>query len=157
MSVSSGSGSLCSSVDGEDEVVTEEWMTAVLAAYHDLPSGQVTVTSLTLRPGCDQAENVLSDILAVSVDYTAGPHPHHLHLIVKLLPRDPFSRYFVTEAQFDLREIKFYTRVNTPFLENKVTLLTMCLLPHAISPVAHCVNKSRPTFFFIQTFVLVNV
>lgn len=34
-----------------------------------------------------------------------------LEIIIKLLPHDPFSRYFVTEAQFDLREIKFYTKV----------------------------------------------
>ena len=34
-----------------------------------------------------------------------------LDLIVKQLPQDPFARFFVKEAQFDLREIKFYTKV----------------------------------------------
>lgn len=37
---------------------------------------------------------------------------HSLSFIIKLLPQDPFSRFFVTEAQFDLREIKFYTQVS---------------------------------------------
>lgn len=39
------------------------------------------------------------------------PVTESLDLVIKLLPHDPFSRYFVTEAQFDLREIKFYTKV----------------------------------------------
>jgi len=33
-------------------------------------------------------------------------------MIIKQLPKDPFSRFFVTEGQFDLREIKFYTQVS---------------------------------------------
>lgn len=48
--------------------------------------------------------------------YSLGPEGsgddiRFLRLVVKLPPRDPFSRYFVAEAQFDLREIKFYTEV----------------------------------------------
>lgn len=35
----------------------------------------------------------------------------HMDIIIKLLPQDPFGRYFVTINQFDLREIQFYTKV----------------------------------------------
>lgn len=107
MSASSSEESSCSPPVAECPV-TEEWVGAVLSAHHERP---VQVTALTVRPGCDQGESVLSDILAVHVDYTLD-HPAQLSLIVKLLPQDPFSRYFVTEAQFDLREIKFYTKVS---------------------------------------------
>lgn len=100
-----------SSEEGSECPVTEDWVATVLSAHHDRP---VQVTALTVRPGCDQGESVLSDILAVHVDYTLD-HPTQLSLIVKLLPQDPFSRYFVTEAQFDLREIKFYTKVSVFF------------------------------------------
>lgn len=34
-----------------------------------------------------------------------------MDIIIKLLPQDPFGRYFVTINQFDLREIQFYTKV----------------------------------------------
>lgn len=62
----------------------------------------------------------LSDILTVSVEYKIDTQiavestssTLKLDMIIKLLPHDPFSRYFVTEAQFDLREIKFYTTVS---------------------------------------------
>lgn len=75
----------------------------------------------TVKPGCAASESVLSDIVAVGVDYKlllalergreAEETSHSLALVVKLLPSDPFSRLFVTEAQFDLREISFYTKV----------------------------------------------
>lgn len=75
----------------------------------------------SVKPGCAANESVLSDIVAVSVDYKlllavdrgseAEETSHALNLVVKLLPEDPFSRVFVTEAQFDLREISFYTKV----------------------------------------------
>ena len=77
-----------------------------------------------MRPGCASNESVLSDIVAVHVDYKlllavergreADETSHSLALVVKLLPSDPFSRVFVTEAQFDLREISFYTKVAHP-------------------------------------------
>lgn len=88
--------------------VSEEWMSELLASHHGLP---VRVTSLDVGQGCEQGESVLSDILAVQVGYDTLDGPARLSLVVKLLPQDPFSRYFVTEAQFDLREIKFYTEV----------------------------------------------
>lgn len=57
----------------------------------------------------------LSDILSVRVQYKLTENDSisnsSLELMIKLLPRDPFSRYFVTEAKFDLREIQFYTQI----------------------------------------------
>ncbi|KRT83353.1 phosphotransferase [Oryctes borbonicus] len=111
------------SSSGADWPVTEEWLQAVLKSHHvDLPDpSSITVLDFTVRPGCDAGESVLSDILAVAVKYRLPDDPadekHSLSFIVKLLPQDPFSRFFVTEAQFDLREIKFYTQV-VPDLEN---------------------------------------
>lgn len=63
---------------------------------------------------CQNGVSNLSDLLAVSVIYELNQtgQPKCIDLIIKLLPHDPFSRYFVTEAQFDLREIKFYTHVS---------------------------------------------
>lgn len=66
-----------------------------------------------MKAACQNGVSNLSDLLAVSVLYelSAGGPKKCIDLIVKLLPHDPFSRYFVTEAQFDLREINFYTRI----------------------------------------------
>ncbi|RZC32541.1 uncharacterized protein BDFB_007750 [Asbolus verrucosus] len=104
-----------------DWPVTEEWLQAVLREHHkDLAeTAAITVLDFTVRPGCDAGESVLSDILAVAVKYCVREDPaaHTLSFVIKLLPQDPFSRFFVTEAQFDLREIKFYTQV-VPDLEN---------------------------------------
>lgn len=68
----------------------------------------------SVKAACQNGVSNLSDLLSVSVIYelnTAPNAPKCIDLIIKLLPHDPFSRYFVTEAQFDLREIKFYTKV----------------------------------------------
>lgn len=85
---------------------------------------KIQILEFDVRPGCEAGESVLSDILSVHVEYViqrgedsrqddGGDEAKRkcLNLIVKLLPQDPFSRFFVTEAQFDLREIKFYTQV----------------------------------------------
>lgn len=137
--------------------VTSEWLEAILASYHqqelhhnsggcsgedDEESGaelRVSIGEFSVGPGCDAGECVLSDILAVKVQYQVSPgtpDTRSLSLIVKLLPHDPFSRYFVTEAQFDLREIKFYTQVSKcwkPTLKTVgvpifLTLLYFCLI-----------------------------
>lgn len=49
-----------------------------------------------------------------SITYEIGDDnvEKHLDLVIKLLPQDPFGRYFVTINQFDLREIQFYTKVS---------------------------------------------
>ncbi|KAF5290887.1 hypothetical protein FQA39_LY14567 [Lamprigera yunnana] len=103
---------------GADWPVTEEWLLAVLKEHHnELPHpSAITILNFTVRPGCDAGESVLSDILAVGVKYRLEADIFSLSFIIKLLPQDPFSRFFVTEAQFDLREIKFYTQI-VPDLE----------------------------------------
>ena len=118
---------------GEESPVTSEWLEAILASYHqqelhhsrdgdgddaeeDGVELSISIGEFSVGPGCDAGECVLSDILAVRVQYRVSPgtpDPRTLNLIVKLLPHDPFSRFFVTEAQFDLREIKFYTQVSS--------------------------------------------
>ncbi|XP_023025518.1 uncharacterized protein [Leptinotarsa decemlineata] len=111
------------STSGADWPVTEEWLQVVLKEHHkELPdASMITVLDFSVRPGCETGESVLSDILAVAVKYSLREEPagssHSLSFIIKLLPQDPFSRFFVTEAQFDLREIKFYTQV-VPDLES---------------------------------------
>lgn len=67
-----------------------------------------------VKPGSHDGVNNLSDILSVNVQYELVDDPveqSKLEIIIKLLPQDPFSRYFVTEAKFDLREIQFYTKI----------------------------------------------
>lgn len=90
--------------------VKKEWLENILMIHHG-DGSLVTVNEFDVNPGCTAAESVLSDILAVSIDYNLDNEKTHLNVIVKLLPQDPFNRFFVTEAQFDLREIKFYTQV----------------------------------------------
>lgn len=48
-----------------------------------------------------------------SIKYEIGENSNEkqLDIVIKLLPQDPFGRYFVTINQFDLREIQFYTKV----------------------------------------------
>lgn len=71
-----------------------------------------------MKTACQNGVSNLSDLLAVSVKYELENAPKSKDLIIKLLPHDPFSRFFVTEAQFDLREIKFYTNVSTNCVNN---------------------------------------
>ncbi|KAF7268702.1 hypothetical protein GWI33_018206 [Rhynchophorus ferrugineus] len=113
---SSGATSTCA-----DWPITEECLQAVLKEHHkDADPAHIVVLDFSVKPGCETGESVLSDILAVTVKYSLRDDPggttHSLSFIIKLLPQDPFSRFFVTEAQFDLREIKFYTQV-VPDLE----------------------------------------
>nr|CAD7574951.1 unnamed protein product [Timema californicum] len=96
---------------GEDWPVTADWLEATLTSYHrregqmEEAAASVAVAEFSVRPGCEAGESVLSDILAVRVLYRVLPpdgtedEPRALDLIVKLLPNDPFSRFFVTEAQ----------------------------------------------------------
>nr|CAH7761369.1 unnamed protein product [Callosobruchus chinensis] len=105
------------STNSADWTVTEEWLLTVLKEHHKEPedSDAISISDYTVTPGCESGESVLSDILAVSVKYSLKSDldgtSHNLDFIIKLLPQDAFSRFFVTEAQFDLREIKFYTQV----------------------------------------------
>lgn len=116
MSDGGGSSDEESASSGAEWPVTAGWLGAVLTSHHSVDAGAVQVKDFRVRPGCDAGESVLSDILSVRCDYLLDDQERSLSLIVKLLPHEPFSRYFVTEAQFDLREIKFYTQV-VPELE----------------------------------------
>lgn len=55
----------------------------------------------------------MSDLITASITYEIGDSnvEKQLDIVIKLLPHDPFSRYFVTINQFDYREIQFYTKV----------------------------------------------
>lgn len=84
----------------------------------------VLLQDFKVKQGCQDGVNNLSDILSVSVVYEFQGvqdkvESKSLDIVIKLLPQDPFSRFFVTEAQFDLREIKFYTSVSTLLGETK--------------------------------------
>lgn len=129
---------------GPDWPVTEEWLQAVLKEHHkDLsePSA-IVVLDFSVKPGCETGESVLSDILAVTVKYCLRDDPggtaHSLSFIIKLLPQDPFSRYFVTEAQFDLREIKFYTQVVPDLEQFKNEVLSEDTSPDLVLPIPKC-------------------
>lgn len=77
-----------------------------------------------IHPERATSESVLSAITRVKVKYLAAittDKPNDkckASLIIKQLPKDPFSRFFVTEGQFDLREIKFYTQVRRQVIES---------------------------------------
>lgn len=62
---------------------------------------------------CQHGVSNLSDLIMASIVYEIGDgnDDKHLDIVIKLLPHDPFGRYFVTINQFDLREIQFYTKV----------------------------------------------
>lgn len=108
--------------------VNEDWLIEMLK-HHHVTSRDIKIAEFSAKQGCSDGVSNLSDILAVSVTYNisnsatepasseTGSGSEKLEFIIKLLPHDPFSRYFVTEAKFDLREIKFYTRVLPDLLE----------------------------------------
>ncbi|XP_029733811.2 uncharacterized oxidoreductase dhs-27 [Aedes albopictus] len=99
------------SLSSESWPINEDWLIEVLKKHHEVRSG-IKITDFKVKQGCHDGVNNLSDILSVSVAYEfQDVISKHLDIVIKLLPQDPFSRFFVTEAQFDLREIKFYTSI----------------------------------------------
>lgn len=79
-----------------------------------------SLQNFNVKNVCQHGISNLSDLLTVSVSYVLGDSSagndddvgdEKLNIVVKLLPHDPFGRYFVTINQFDLREIQFYTKV----------------------------------------------
>ncbi|XP_034193532.2 putative oxidoreductase dhs-27 isoform X1 [Osmia lignaria lignaria] len=105
----------CSCEEEQKQIISEpeidkEWLGGILREFHKEP---VTITECNVSPGCMSNESALSAIIRVKVKYTLNDSnsTQDLSLIVKELPKDAFSRFFVIEGQFDLREIKFYTRV----------------------------------------------
>ncbi|KAF4522597.1 hypothetical protein B566_EDAN003577 [Ephemera danica] len=113
--------------------LSKAWLQDVLAEHlcHNEDERQAfTILQFSVRAGSEPAschrhpahepphesglvigDSALSEVISVSVDYRTNKEAT-LELVIKLPPRDPVSRFFVTEAQFDLREIKFYTQVN---------------------------------------------
>lgn len=108
--------------------VNEEWLIDMLK-QHSGSNNDVKIADFSAKQGCNNGASNLSDILSVSVVYNISQSPNEtasneigseskkIDFIIKLLPHDPFSRYFVTEAKFDLREIKFYKRILPDLLE----------------------------------------
>lgn len=94
--------------------VSGPWLEAALRPWGGADLRVVSWTSGSSP--LDRDRPVLSDIVAVRVTCQLEDRddPTELALVLKLLPREPFQRYFVTQAQFDLREIGFYTKVNCP-------------------------------------------
>lgn len=128
------------SVDVSDESsITAEWLESILHLYYstngrdlldgpkddddvddggqepvirkDEPAQTVSVKQFQVRPGCEEGENLLSDLLAIDVTLCRDESmpEEELHLMAKLLSQDPFCRHFILEAGFDVREIHFYT------------------------------------------------
>ncbi|XP_055692579.1 uncharacterized oxidoreductase dhs-27-like [Lutzomyia longipalpis] len=121
--------------------VNEDWLIDIIKEHHKTASN-VKITDFSVKPGSHDGVSNLSDILAVSVDYDIENETEdgaRLEIIIKLLPHDPFSRYFVTEAQFDLREIKFYTKILPDLLEFQKNNLSPGETPLRIS-VPKCLH-----------------
>ncbi|CAK1541283.1 unnamed protein product [Leptosia nina] len=114
--------------------LTEEWARELLVDWGVVDPQEIRVES---RAGVAGA---LSRVLAVTVRYESNGERHSLPLVVKLPPRDPFGRLFVAEAQFDTREILFYTEL-APAL-NK--LAQEALGPDECLPVPRCVKAKLP-------------
>lgn len=105
------------SASSESWPVNEDWLIDMLKQHHKT-SNDIKITDFSVKQGCQDGVSNLSDILAVYVVYAIANEREQyekLDFIIKLLPHDPFSRYFVTEAKFDLREIKFYTKVGISY------------------------------------------
>ncbi|KAG7309694.1 hypothetical protein JYU34_004187 [Plutella xylostella] len=118
----------------DDAALTEEWARELLAEVGVVNADEVRVES---RAGVASA---LSRVLAVTVRYEAGGERRSLPLVVKLPPRDPFGRLFVAEAQFDTREILFYTEL-APALNR---LAEEALGPGSGLPIPRCVKARLP-------------
>lgn len=108
--------------------LNEEWLIKMLKQHH-CTNNDIKIVEFATKRGCNEGTSNLSDIMAISMVYNIAnlpiekaiseisSHSEKLELIVKLLPHDPFSRYFVTEAKFDLREIQFYTLIVPDLME----------------------------------------
>lgn len=101
------------SVSTDSWPINEDWLIEMLKKHHST-TDNIKIVNFAAKQGCQQGVSNLSDILMVSAVYEivgSNCENQNLEFIIKLLPHDPFSRYFVTEAQFDFREINFYTKV----------------------------------------------
>ncbi|XP_055853499.1 uncharacterized oxidoreductase dhs-27-like [Episyrphus balteatus] len=104
------------SFETENWLVNTEWIQDFLKDHHKY-NADFVLKDYTVSAGSSNGLSNLSEVLAVKIQYEFQDEKHQLELFIKLLPHDPFSRFFVTEAQFDLREIKFYTQILPDLLE----------------------------------------
>lgn len=117
------SGNDISDDESDDQVleinpVTEEVLKSVLERLHpqtdvelfNFDSNKAEELARTTRAVTQRTQN-----WAVKVQYKILSSGHddqqNLNLVLKFLPPDPFDKYYVTDAGFDLREISFYTEV----------------------------------------------
>jgi len=125
-----------SSEVSDESSITAEWLESILQTYYSrqgrggelldvgssdaehpsaspasAPAESIYVRHFQVRPGCDEGDNLLSDLLAIDVTLSRNDKvdEEHLYLMAKLLSQDPFCRHFIIEAGFDVREIHFYT------------------------------------------------
>ncbi|XP_026485326.1 uncharacterized protein LOC113392916 [Vanessa tameamea] len=117
-----------------DAALTEEWARELLVGAGVVAPQEIRVES---RAGVAGA---LSRVLAVTVRYESSGDRRAMPLVVKLPPRDPFGRLFVAEAQFDTREILFYTEL-APALNR---LAEEALGPGEGLPVPRCIKARLP-------------
>ncbi|KAL2714515.1 putative oxidoreductase dhs-27 [Vespula squamosa] len=98
---------------GEEEVVPKwevrkEWLESIFEKHFEEP---VFLPEFEIIPRCTSNDSVLSDITYAKVIVYTKAVRRIIEIVIKRLPDDPFSRFFVTEGQYDLREIKFYTQI----------------------------------------------
>lgn len=102
----------CGSSSGEEEVVPKweigkEWFAKIMGDYFPV---KVQTVDIRMKPKRTKNENVLSDISRFDAIMYSDSYII-MSFLMKRLPKDPFCRFFVTEGQYDLREIKFYTEI----------------------------------------------
>ncbi|XP_037027878.1 uncharacterized protein LOC119068415 isoform X1 [Bradysia coprophila] len=130
-----------SSISDNSWPVNEAWLIGILTESHKCSETDIKILNFDVKTACQNGVSNLSDLLAVSVKYEFVNASKSKDLIIKLLPHDPFSRFFVTEAQFDLREIKFYTNILPQLIEFQRKHL---------EPNAEAMVISVPTCFHTQ-------
>lgn len=99
--------------------VDEKLAIEILTNYHQFKGvlevdEKIEMIQFNLEEDFEGADIALSDIYMLKITYQLPREnsERNLELIVKQLPQDPFARLFVKEALFDVREIKFYTKVD---------------------------------------------
>ncbi|XP_059476310.1 uncharacterized protein LOC132197202 [Neocloeon triangulifer] len=147
--------------------ISKSWLQEVLGAAL-APGRPFEVVHFAAKSGSEPLEgpppppgvvgdSALSEVLSLHVQYTAaGPRGQTssgaVHLVLKLPPRDPVSRFFVSEAQFDLREINFYTQVVPDLLAAGGDTLESNWLP-----IPHCLHATYRTSPHHSVLVLENL
>lgn len=103
---------------GEEEVIpkweiTREWLEGIFAEYymHRVDIRELKTLSVRKPDATLSNENVLCDITYAQFDLISPTDVSEMRIVIKRLPADLFNRFFVTEGQYDLREIKFYTEI----------------------------------------------